>query len=213
MARFFFVNLLMFLYLLLSKPTFALTYTDLSVKLGQVINLQQQNSLYAQPGYDVDGDGSVDTLASLDTKYTSLSLEERAEWRARLFCQPKPINSTDFEAWASWRMCISASHLILALYHTWEYREHGQNPKDLARAATHYYLETVHVDTLVTGSEYSTLSNVSVGADPQVTYKLRDATWVDRYLPDSGSGYINVGVGIYTCDSAALLLYQSRAAL
>lgn len=182
--------------LLFPRVTLALTFSDLATKLNQVLNKQQQvYPLYQLAGYDVDKDGTVDTLSSLDAKYAAVSPEERADWRARLLCDQKPNNSSNLETWAAWRQCVGGGHVILIRHHLREYLDHGRKVDDQTRLATHFYLAAVHLDALTTGSEAENIFRIAVAADPPQTYKLRDTGKVMRYLPDAAGFYEAFGWG------------------
>jgi len=198
MNKFFNVFLIFFLpFLLLPSSVFALEFSDLSQKLHQaLIKHQEAYPLYGLPAYDVDGDGQIDTLYSLDSKYAMLSPEEKAEWRARLLCNPKP-NSSNLEDWANWRMCMAGSHVILIRHHLRQYLDFGQKNEDLSRLSAHFYMLGVHLDALTTGPEEENIFKITVNPDPPSTYKLRDTNVVMRYLPDASGIFESFGWGYF----------------
>ncbi|MBU0618911.1 hypothetical protein KKD62_01605 [Patescibacteria group bacterium] len=179
-------------------------FSILTAKIVSIIDKHEQvYPLYSQTGYDVDGDGLEDTLSSLDSKYASFSNEDRAEWRARLFCSPPPAltpgSQTEnawLESWASWRKCMTASHTVLARYHLFQYLNHGANQLDKEKMEQHIYMGVIHVDALIAGPEYGKPLSGLTNSEYEGTsiYTLRDTFRTARYLADGAGAFKIWGV-------------------
>lgn len=65
----------------------AVTFDEIATKIAQAADaIENAYLLYQMPGYDIDGDGTPDTLTTIDTKYSTLSADQRGQMRAENFC-------------------------------------------------------------------------------------------------------------------------------